>query len=153
MFGVSQKAEVIHDAPGAWHGGGVGDLLAVALAHEPGHLGELWGQLVVLYQAGRDTHLGVVRSQKTVEVEKGRANEAYDRLVWLEVLAMDPVGLVIDEGVPESLLPWRKAGGHFTRLDEVGAPQGGHADRLRDRLWDGFGMTIPDDVQRSARRP
>ncbi len=128
--------------------GGVGDLLAVTARVSPDRLSEFHGRLVVLFQKGRYTHLGAVRSRSLVRATN--ATPGFDYFLWVELLALRPEGVLVDPSLIGGAPPWQRPGGKFTKIDAAG----GIRDRtaFRNALWNGFGMTEPD-IRRPAIAP
>ena len=143
----SSKRNAKKPEPAEWCGGGVGDLLAVAMAADCTFLDQLMGKIVALYQDKRYTHLGVVRSSRPVPAAVGTANGPFDRIVWIEVIALAPHGAVVDAGGASPA--WTTGIGHFIQIDNVDAWKDNEAaaNAFRKRLWEAFGIDCPEDVQ------
>lgn len=134
--------------PATWDGGGVGDLLAVTTPTNVSQLATYHGRLLVLFQQGRYTHLGIARSGSLVDALN--PSSGLNTFLWLEILAIRPAGANVDLSGVTGPLPWQLPGGHFIALENTQSIPG--ATVFRKRLWQAFGMDQPD-VRRPAQTP
>ncbi len=140
MPGVWSRAEDMSLSwPARSYDGRVGDFLAVSSPTNIQLADRLYGKVVALVQQGRHfTHLGIVRSKKSVQVTD--PTEQYQHFVWVEILAINPEGFQVDvPGVAVNALPFYNQGGHFTRIDRVSGLSPVQRTQLRQDIWLGFG--------------
>jgi hypothetical protein len=141
--------------PARWRAGGVGDLLAVAMKEQPTCLPAICGKLMALYQMGRYTHLGVVRSKEVLPAQSPQGD--YKWFFWLEIVAMLRHGVVFHDVVHKSAPPWTGPGGHVCQIanafDDKPNPENLRST-VQNRLFDAFGLKdTPAEVTRPAEAP
>lgn len=154
-----RREDVDVAAPAYSPDGRVGDYLAVSSTENCNQLQALHGNLVALRQASRMTHLGVVRSDRNLEpvVANEEGGKIFRRYIWLEILAMDPIGFELGAPFDGAHHPFDNPGGKYIQIDSIANLSGTEKVALRERIWDGF-RTIAHPsriatVARSAWRP
>jgi hypothetical protein len=141
--------------PARWRAGGVGDLLAVAVKEKPTALPAICGKLMALYQMGRYTHLGVVRSKEVLPAQSPHGD--YKWFFWLEIVAMLRHGVVFHDVVHANEPPWANGGGKVYQIanafDDKPNPENLRST-VQNRLFDAFGLRdTPAEVTRPAEAP